>query len=53
MSQFKKFCIFSWWSACSVVLSHIYGLKVIDDMVRNGVVLAENYPKYIIPYTPI
>ncbi|GAE88346.1 hypothetical protein [Acetivibrio straminisolvens] len=29
------------------------GLKVIDDMVRDGTVLAENYPKYIIPYTPI
>jgi hypothetical protein len=29
------------------------GLKVIVDMVQNGTVLAENYPKYIIPYTPI
>jgi len=53
MSQFKKFVYFLGGSACSVVLSHIYGFKVIDDMVRNGVVLAENYPKYIIPYTPI
>ncbi|ABN51617.1 MAG TPA: hypothetical protein DEF39_01250 [Hungateiclostridium thermocellum] len=54
MSQFKKFCIFS---LVGVLVASFYpifmGLKVIDDMVRNGVVLAENYPKYIIPYTPI
>jgi hypothetical protein len=29
------------------------GVKVIADMIQNGTVLAENYPKYIIPYTPI
>ena len=29
------------------------GITVIVDMIRYGTVYAENYPKYIIPYTPI
>jgi ABC-type multidrug transport system fused ATPase/permease subunit len=29
------------------------GVKIVADMVGHGTVLAENYPKYIIPYTPI
>ncbi len=29
------------------------GTKVITDMIANGTVLKEEYPKYIIPYTPI
>ena len=29
------------------------GVRVISEMVLNGTVLKENYPKYIIPYTPI
>ena len=29
------------------------GVRVITDMIVNGTVLKENYPKYIIPYTPI
>ena len=29
------------------------GVRVISDMIKNGTVLKENYPKYIIPYTPI
>lgn len=29
------------------------GVKVVTDMIQNGTVLAEDYPKYIIPYTPI
>ncbi len=29
------------------------GVRVAADMLRDGVVLKENYPKYIIPYTPI
>ena len=31
----------------------LMGIRVITDMVVNGTVLKENYPKYIIPYTPI
>ncbi|MDE6387218.1 MAG: hypothetical protein K2L82_05340 [Lachnospiraceae bacterium] len=29
------------------------GMRVIKDMFVDGTVLKENYPKYIIPYTPI
>ena len=29
------------------------GFRVISDMVRDGAVLKENYPKYVIPYTPL
>lgn len=29
------------------------GISVIGDMIRDGTVMKENYPKYIIPYTPI
>lgn len=29
------------------------GIRVISDMICDGTVLKENYPKYIIPYTPI
>ena len=29
------------------------GTRVISDMIRNGTVLKENYPKYVIPYTPL
>ena len=29
------------------------GISVVADMIRFGTVYAENYPKYIIPYTPI
>lgn len=29
------------------------GARVIGDMIRDGKVLKENYPKYVIPYTPI
>ncbi len=29
------------------------GVRVISEMIANGTVLKENYPKYIIPYTPI
>lgn len=37
-----------------VSLYPIYmGLRVIYDMIISGTVLEENFPKYIIPYTPI
>ncbi|MDE5872664.1 MAG: hypothetical protein K2H07_01990, partial [Lachnospiraceae bacterium] len=31
----------------------LMGVRVISDMIIDGTVLKENYPKYIIPYTPI
>ncbi|MBQ9939930.1 MAG: hypothetical protein IJO74_00090 [Clostridia bacterium] len=45
------------FSILGVFLASCYpiymGLSVIADMIRYGTVYAENYPKYIIPYTPI
>lgn len=29
------------------------GLRVVSDMLLYGIVAAKEYPKYIIPYTPI
>lgn len=44
-------------SLLGVLLASLYpiwmGISVAVDMVRYGTVYAENYPKYIIPYTPI
>ena len=31
----------------------LMGIRVIHDMIADGTVMKENYPKYIIPYTPI
>ena len=44
--------------ACIGVLVASYyplsmGIRVITDMIVDGAVLKENYPKYIIPYTPM
>lgn len=44
--------------AClGVLLASFYplymGVRVVGDMLSSGTVLKENYPKYIIPYTPI
>ena len=53
----KRFYRF-WLLAClGVLLASWYplsmGVRVVTDMLVDGVVLKENYPKYIIPYTPI
>lgn len=45
-------------SCCIGVLVASYyplsmGVRVVADMIVNGTVFKENYPKYIIPYTPI
>ena len=52
--QFNRYYLFS----CLGVLIATYyplsmGVRVITDMLVNGTVMKENYPKYIIPYTPI
>lgn len=50
----KKYYIFS---AALVLVVSIYplymGVRVISDMIRQGTVLGADYPKYMIPYTPI
>ena len=41
---------------CTLLLSFyplVMGVRVITDMIQSGTVLKENYPKYIIPYTPL
>ena len=51
---FKKYCL---WSLFGVLIASFYpiymGVAVVTDMIRYGTVYAEDYPKYIIPYTPI
>ena len=53
----KKLTRFWLVSLAAVLAASFYpllmGVRVISDMLRDGTVLKENYPKYIIPYTPI
>lgn len=52
--QFNRYYLFS---CLGVLIASYYpllmGVWVITDMITDGTVLKENYPKYIIPYTPI
>ncbi len=51
--------IIAYWlcSMACVLMASFYplymGVRVISDMIRDGTVLKENYPKYVIPYTPL
>lgn len=51
---FNRYYLFS---CIGVLIASYYplsmGIRVITDMLANGTVMKENYPKYIIPYTPI
>lgn len=51
---FQRYYLFS---CLGVLIASYYplsmGVQVITDMLVDGVVMKENYPKYIIPYTPI
>lgn len=53
----KPFNRYYLFSCIGVLIASYYplsmGVRVITDMIVNGTVLKENYPKYIIPYTPI
>ena len=53
----KSFNRYYLLSCLGVLLASYYplsmGVRVITDMLMNGTVMKENYPKYIIPYTPI
>lgn len=52
--SFKRYYL---CSLVGVLIASFYpiwmGIKVVSDMIRHGTVYAEDYPKYIIPYTPI
>lgn len=53
----KKFRIYWILSVIGVLAASYYplymGVRVIADMIKDGTVQKENYPKYIIPYTPV
>lgn len=53
----KKFGVYWCLAVIGTVILSFYplymGMRVIGDMIKDGTVLKENYPKYIIPYTPI
>lgn len=54
MNTYRKYYIFSVLGTLLACGYPIYmGARVVADMIANGAVQAENYPKYIIPYTPI
>lgn len=52
--RFDWYCLLSF---LGVLLASWYplsmGTRVVADMIADGTVMKENYPKYIIPYTPI
>lgn len=53
----KRFNRYYLLSCIGVLIASYYplsmGVRVVTDMIVNGTVWKENYPKYIIPYTPI
>lgn len=51
---FKTYYLFAIATVLLLSAYPIYmGIRVVSDMLRFGTVMAENYPKYVIPYTPI
>lgn len=53
-NRFKRFYLFACLGVLVASFYPLYmGVRVIRDMIVNGIVMKENYPKYIIPYTPI
>lgn len=51
---FRNYYIISLFGVLLASFYPIYmGASVVSDMIRFGTVYAEDYPKYIIPYTPI
>ncbi len=57
MKESKKFSVFYLCSLLGVLAASVYplfmGVRVISDMITQGTVYSGDYPKYIIPYTPI
>lgn len=53
----KAFDRYYLFSCIGIVLASVYplimGVRVVTEMIAAGTVMKENYPKYIIPYTPI
>lgn len=54
MSKFKKYWLFALLGVVCIAAYPIYmGGYVFYTMVTQGTLLAEHYPKYVIPYAPI
>ena len=54
IKSFRRYYLFSCLGVLAASFYPLYmGVKVISDMITTGTVMKENYPKYIIPYTPI
>ncbi|MBD5129840.1 MAG: hypothetical protein HDT43_07945 [Ruminococcaceae bacterium] len=54
MKKYRKFYLFSLLGVIAASFYPIYmGIRVAAEMVKNGAVPIESYPKYVIPYTPI
>lgn len=53
----KKYRIFYLLSLLGVMAASFYpiymGVRVVGEVLKNGAVPLESYPKYVIPYTPI
>lgn len=54
MSTLKKYCFFTFIATLLISGYPIYmGISVVYNMAVYGTVMKEDFPKYIIPYTPI
>lgn len=52
--KYRNFYIFSLIGIMAASFYPIYmGVLVVSEMLRNGAIPLESYPKYVIPYTPI
>ena len=54
MTKFRQYWMFALAGTFIVSIYPLYmGFRVVYDMITQGTVFQEDYPKYIIPYTPI
>ncbi len=52
--KYTRCCILSLAAVAAASAYPLYmGIRVLRDILNDGTVMKENYPKYIIPYTPI
>jgi hypothetical protein len=52
--KYPRCCILSLAAVAAASAYPLYmGIRVLRDILNDGTVMKENYPKYIIPYTPI
>lgn len=57
MNTNQKYYLYYIVSLLGILAASCYplymGFRVVSDMITNGTVFSEDYPKYIIPYTPM